>query len=356
MGDRYRIDGHKLIHHLLRVAAWQRGEIVYPIYAEVSPSGSCNHRCLFCALDYLEYRTRFLDAAVMAERFAEMAGLGLKSVLFGGEGEPLLNPGFARMAASGRAAGLDLALTTNGVLWRGELQEATLGLLQWVKVSFNAATRETYAAVHRARPEDFDAVVANLEAAVRLRETTGAPCTLGAQILLLPENRAEIAAAAGLCRDIGLDYLVVKPYSQHRFSRTERYREIRYAEYLADVEAAAACATDRCSVIARRDTMRAWDEGGRPYARCLALPFWTYVDAGGGVWGCSAWLGDERFHYGNVLEQGFREIWEGERRRASLAFVGSDLDVRECRLNCRMDKINRFLWEVRHPPEHVNFI
>lgn len=356
MGDRYRIDGHKLLHHFPRVAAWQRGEAVYPIYAEVSPSGSCNHRCLFCALDYLEYQPRFLDAGVMAERFAEMAGLGLKSVLFGGEGEPLLNRGFARMAGAGRAAGLDLALTTNGVLLRGGLLEAAVGLMQWIKVSLNAGTRETYAAVHRTRAEDFDAVIANLEAAVRERARAGSPCTLGAQILLLPENRAEVAATARLCRDLGLDYLVVKPYSQHRFSRTDRYRDIRYADYLQEVEAAAAYATDRFGVIARRDTMRAWDEGGRRYSRCLALPFWTYVDAGGGVWGCSAWLGDERFLYGNLLTQGFREIWEGERRRASLAFVAGDLDVDACRLNCRMDKINQFLWDLRDVPEHVNFI
>jgi MoaA/NifB/PqqE/SkfB family radical SAM enzyme len=356
MGDRYQIDGHKMLHHLARVAAWQRGETVYPIYAEVSPSGSCNHRCLFCALDYVGYQPRFLDAEVMARRFAEMAGLGLKSVMFGGEGEPLLNRGFARMAAAGRAAGLDLALTTNGVLLRGEALEAVIGLMQWVKVSFNAGTRETYAAVHRTRPEDFDAVVANLAAAVRLRERTGSRCTLGAQILLLPENRAEVAEAARVCRDAGLDYLVVKPYSQHRFSKTERYQDIRYADYLREVEAAAAYATDRFAVIARRETMRAWDEGGRRYERCLALPFWTYVDAGGGVWGCSAWLGDERFLYGNLLAEGFREIWEGERRRASLAFVERELDAGECRLNCRMDKINQFLWDLRQVPEHVNFI
>lgn len=356
MGDQYRIDGHKMLHHLSRVADWQAGKTVYPIYAEISPSGSCNHRCLFCALDYMEYQPRFLDADLMAVRFAEMAALGLRSVLFGGEGEPLLNRGFDRMAAVGRTAGLDLALTTNGVLLRGGALEAAVAAMQWIKISFNAGTRETYAKVHGTRAEDFDTVVANLRAAVLLREKTQAPCTLGAQILLLPENRAEIAETARLCRDIGLDYLVIKPYSQHRFSRTERYRDIRYADYLREVEAASAYAGRRFSVIARHRTMETWDEGERPYGRCLALPFWTYVDAGAGVWGCSAWLGDERFLYGNLATETFRQIWEGERRRVSLAFVAGELDVSECRLNCRMDKINRFLWELKHPPAHVNFI
>jgi len=25
-------------------------------------------------------------------------------------------------------------------------------------------------------------------------------------------------------------------------------------------------------------------------------------------------------------------------------------------LNCRQNEINEFLWRLRHPPEHVNFI
>jgi DNA repair photolyase len=68
MGDRYRIDGHKLSYHLPRVAAWLEGRPVFPIAMEASPSGACNHRCLFCAVDYLEYRARFLDAAIWKAR------------------------------------------------------------------------------------------------------------------------------------------------------------------------------------------------------------------------------------------------------------------------------------------------
>ena len=52
--DKYRIDSHKLIYHVDRVHAWQQGENVYPIYMEISPAGTCNHRCTFCALDYME--------------------------------------------------------------------------------------------------------------------------------------------------------------------------------------------------------------------------------------------------------------------------------------------------------------
>jgi hypothetical protein len=36
--------------------------------------------------------------------------------------------------------------------------------------------------------------------------------------------------------------------------------------------------------------------------------------------------------------------------------VEKKLDVSRCRVNCRMDEINRYLWDLKSPPEHVNFI
>ena len=38
---------------------------------EVSPAGACNHRCTFCALDYVGYRNRFLEADLLGARLDE---------------------------------------------------------------------------------------------------------------------------------------------------------------------------------------------------------------------------------------------------------------------------------------------
>jgi len=56
--DKYRIDSHKLIYHIPRVSDWLNDKVVYPIYMEISPVGSCNHRCIFCAYDYIGHPNR----------------------------------------------------------------------------------------------------------------------------------------------------------------------------------------------------------------------------------------------------------------------------------------------------------
>ncbi len=354
--DAYRIDSHKLMFHVGRVADWQAGKQVYPIYMELSPSGGCNHRCTYCGLDFMAYQRRFLDTAILKDRISELGRLGLRSIMFAGEGEPFLHPDMPGIAQHAEQSGIDVAFTTNGTLMNKEVSAEILGVTRWIKISINGATPGTYAAIHRTQAADFNRLMENLNAAVRIRREKKYRCTLGMQLLLLPENHHEAVLLAKLARDMGLDYLVVKPYSQHPQSKTTQYSAIKYSDYAYLKDELAALNTKDFQVIFRINTMKKWDDGGRNYDRCLALPFWSYIDAGGNVWGCSVYLGDERFFYGNIYKQSFQEIWEGEKRKASLLWVEKDMCARDCRVNCRMDEINRYLWELKHPQEHVNFI
>jgi radical SAM protein with 4Fe4S-binding SPASM domain len=354
--DAFRLDSHKLMFHPHRVAQWLDSATVYPLYMELSPSGACNHRCTFCAKDYRGYQPRFLETGVLVERLAELASLGLRSVMYAGEGEPLLHRDIASIIAHTRSVDIDVALTTNGVLLSPELSSRILPLLSWVKVSIDAGSPAGYAAIHGTGPGDFDKVFANIEAAARLIATNNWHCTLGTQALLLPENAGEMETLAGRARDAGARYLVLKPYSQHHKSTTCRYDGIDYTPYLALQERLERFNDAGFSVIFRRNTFRKLQERERGYDRCLALPFWSYVDSAGDVWGCSSYLGDERFRYGNLYSETFQQVWTGDRRAASLAFVAAELDPASCRMNCRMDAINRYLWELAHPSGHVNFI
>jgi len=163
-----------------------------------------------------------------------------------------------------------------------------------------------------------------------------------------------------LCRDeIGLDYLVVKPYSQHLFSETHVYEDINYSTYLSLAEKLHPLGTSEFQVVFRENAMKKYMQPDRErYSKCYATPFfWAYVMADGAVYGCSAYLMDKKFMYGNLMERSFQSIWEGPEREASFHFIRNELNIKDCRRNCRMDEVNWYLWNlIEDKVEHVNFI
>ena len=71
---------------------------------------------------------------------------------------------------------------------------------------------------------------------------------------------------------------------------------------------------------------------------------------------CVAHIGTEKFCYGNIYENTFEEIWEGTGRQKIMQRL-NELDINKvCREACRLDEINKYLDELKHPGEHVNFI
>ncbi len=367
MSDRYAIDSHKLIYHPQRVAQfldagddWARAKSVYPLYVELSPVGACNHRCTFCAVDYIGYKPTRLALEVVERSLAEMGRQGVKSVMFAGEGEPMLHKDIHRMVVAAAQAGIDTSMTTNASVLSEAFVEQALPHMSWIKASVNAGTAETYAKIHQTKAADFDKVIANLKRLVDARRAHGYACVLGAQILLLPENAHEIEGLARLCRDeISLDYLVVKPYSQHSYSLTTQYQDVAYQQYQALGARLRELNTTNFSLVFRDNTMKKHDAGDASrYQRCNATPFfWAYVMATGAVYGCSAYLLDPRFEYGNLNDQSFTDIWEGERRRETLRYVRNELNIHQCRVNCRMDEVNRYLDRlIRQDVPHINFI
>ncbi|RAX52310.1 radical SAM protein [Helicobacter sp. 11-8110] len=364
MSDIFRIDSHKLIFHPTRVSQWlesygnwEKEKEIYPIYVEISPYGACNHRCTFCGVDYMGYKNIKIDLEIYKQIIREMAELGVKSVMFAGEGEPMLHRDLDLMIEATKKAGIDVAITTNFVPIKLDKMPKILKNTTWIKASINAGNAKVYSQIHRTRENDFYRVLKNLEESIKIRQKIESSCTIGVQMLLLPQNYQTAIEFAITLRDIGVDYLVIKPYSQHLFSRTREYEGLDYSQYLFLEKSLNELSSEEFSIIFRSDTMKKLTGNRNFYEKCYSTPyFWGYISANGEVYGCSCYLGDDRFSYGNINQKSFKQIWQSIKRQENIRFIQNDLDIKKCRVNCRMDSINRYLWELKHSNSHVNFI
>jgi len=363
MEDKYSVDRHKIMFHPEKLALWMKAgdnwekvKKIYPIYVEISSSGICNHRCKFCALDYLGYKGGLANFDNLKKAIKDMDRGGVKSIQFGGEGEPFLHPKIIEIVKYTKSLGIDISFTTNGTFLTEKISKSILPLVTWIKVSIDAGKPETHMKIHRPKKQDFDVIMDNLKKAVKIKKATGSNCTLGGQMLLLPDNYKEAIILAEKLKKIGLDYLVIKPYSQHKMSLNREYDNIPYKKYLYLADKLEKLNSSKFQVIFREKTMEKLEKV-RPYKICHSVPFfWAYIMANGDIYSCSSFLGDKRFKLGNYNEKSFKAIWEGENRKKQWKFIRTKMDISQCRENCRMDEINIYLEKLNNPPDHVNFI
>ena len=337
MSDTYKLDSHKLLYHIKEINDWMDGKLNHPIYVEISPVNHCNHRCNFCSFNFTGYKEKSLDTNTLINSLVEMSRLGVKSIMYAGEGEPLLHEDIRDIINHTKRNNIDVSLTTNGVLLSENMWRYIGDSLSWIKVSIDAFNPMTYAKLHGTKESDIEKVFKNLEYAVKFRERYDWECTIGTQSILFPENIEEMVPLANKLKEIGVDYFVIKPFTGHQYRKG--YNTVDYPE-LDDMF------KDDDFVIFRADTFNELDDE-RSYTKCNALPFWSYIDSNGDVYSCSNFLGNKDYVYGNIYKSKLKDIWKNESVK---------IDISKCRKICRMDKINQYLWELKHPPKHVNFI
>ena len=328
----YGLDTHKLMMHPHRVSDWLCGVNTAPILIEICPIGRCNHRCVFCAYNYTDYKGPKLKYDTMIKTLTEMGAMGVKSIDWDTEGEPLLHPRLPEFINHAKSVGIDSAVETNGTLLSKEFMEKCGSNITYIKVSVDAACDETHYKLHRGGRNDFTKVISNVRSAVAL----GTGATIGIQLVLFKENEDEVGKLAEIAKEIGVDWFVVKPFSIHPFQSD-------VGVHMGDINKALGIE----GVTVREDTFgRVFKE--RDYPICYGVNFISNIDCYGNVTVCNTLTRKDEYNLGNIYEESFSDIWKRRRK---------EVDITECKREvCRMDKQNLYLWQLRNPSSHVNFV
>lgn len=362
MDSKFSLDSHKLHYHFDRIAEFQSRGDCYPIYMEVSPVGLCNHRCIFCAYDYINYPNRKLDSERYLSFLDEAVSLGVKSILYAGEGEPLLHPNIAEFIERTKEVGMDVGMFSNGELLNQQKTDKILPYLTFLRFSFNGGDAETYKRIHtpntlRGGGLLMAKVLKNIAYAVTFREKNKLKVDLGAQFVLLQENKDSLMGAIKNLKECGVDYISIKPFvHQNQNQLYSNRKQLCKSEINSLIDQAKEYNSATFEVIFRENAFENMQQD-RKYKHCYGCNFITTLNSAGEIASCLPYWDREEFVYGNIYKQTFYEIWNGEKRQKVKHFLENTLDCAKCPTNCRPNAINGFLSEILHPTlRHINFI
>lgn len=354
--DKGRIDSHKLIFHPRRVADWLEGNVVYPINMEVCIMGACNHRCIFCCCDYMEHKPDMLSFEILEKTFSELSPLGLKSVLFAGSGEPVLHPRFADVVMMTKEQGIDVAVSTNGVLLTPTILDSCMESISWIRFSVSAGTEERYLKIHRGRSGDFQRVLDNISYAAELKKKKQYHTVLNVQIVMIPDNVDEIVILAEKVKACGADRYIVKSYGDNFLMENDiqEANQVFFSQNDSLYDELMRLNDEKFSVVYRKNRIQN-EFSARPYHSCLAADFHACICADGSVCPCCHLQGMDNFVFGNINQDAFDVIWRSSRRSEVMEHIKAS-NLKPCPSACKLDVMNRYLEELVHPDEHVNFI
>jgi len=363
MPDKYIMDGHKLYWHLDRVNDWLRAKRIVPIHIDVGLSKGCNIRCEYCfgVLQGNFYRKGseiYFPREPLLRYVREAGEAGVRSMGFIGEGEPLLNPNVYEAIVEAKRAGVDVSMGTNGILLdTGKKGLAALKHLSWIRFNISAASAEAYQRVHRSK--DFLTAVEKIKFCVETKKRKKLDLTIGLQMVLTPTNVDQVAPLSKLGKELGVDYLVIKQCSDTVESKLGVFDKLGVYDSFANIlKEAEGRSSGSYNVIIKWKKIT--NKGARNYARCLGVPFLLYSSGDGKLYPCGMCFDydskmERAYRMGDLVKQSFKEIIKSARYWKIVEKV-SRIDVNKCYSNCRTHAINEFLWQLKHPPEHVNFV
>ncbi|MEO5376665.1 MAG: radical SAM protein [Magnetococcus sp. DMHC-6] len=361
--ERFRFDGHKMLHHLDRILAWQKGERFAPIHIDMGLTKFCNTACIYCyaVVQNMDKGTMIQRDALM-NYISDCGRLGVKSIGFIGDGEPTLNPALYDAAVLAKKVGVDTGMATNGLLLDMDRAAEILRDMTYIRFNLSAGTPEGFKKIHQSSKQNFAILLEKIRELVRIKKQNQYPCTLGIQMVLVPECFDQVLIEAELGAELGVDYFVIKQCADSEYKELG----IRYEDYLKMgemIKKAESLSRPDYVVQAKWDKINAASEtpiychGIRKYDICYGTPFLSQISGNGKVYPCGPFFNKDRFLMGDLHKDSFYDIVMGDRYWQVHQDIVDSVDVhKDCCIGCRHDYINKMLWEIKNPPEHINFI
>lgn len=194
-----------------------------PPEIHISLTGLCNLECNFCSYTHDNSKHDF----VTLEQIAKIENLKYIQILrlHSGLGEPTTNPHLSKIIdyLALNHPHINLNFFTNGLnLNRSGLIDAIVGQVQWINVSLNAATGESWQ--KQCNLDRFDRVQQNLQRLLTVKRSKGSlwPIVFGTMVLN-KSNLYDLPLMPALCHKLGIDRFTAIPFFALGYSHPRKY-------------------------------------------------------------------------------------------------------------------------------------
>jgi len=357
----------KVFHHLDRLYELQTTGDTRPIHMTIGFTNYCNHQCPWCYINWnqagglnkrsgAEVQNKKIEADMrLIEAVAEAKELGLKAVTIVGDGESTMHPRFLELFLELAKLKLDIGIFTNFSTKNPKIIEALAEHCFFVRGSIDAGSAEVHKIAHVT--DDFDRVVNNIRYLLQIRGERPNP-VVGVQFVTNQWNWWQLPEAARFYREVGVDYMTIKPAYKNPLNPAHPDNELTPEKVFPLMKEAQSYSTDTFKVYAKfpqfEEVLDYETNDARYYKKCHATPLSPYLDENGNVEMCGNLKG-RGFTLGNIYEKSFKDIWYSQQRRDCL----NKIDLYKCPAGCKLDPLNKVLWDALYPEErviHPNFV
>ncbi|HGY89709.1 MAG TPA: radical SAM protein [Planctomycetes bacterium] len=291
-----------------------------PLHLQIEPTTFCNLKCAFCVREKNVFRPKHMTFETFKEVFDDVKPM---RVTFAGDGEPTLCPDLFKMLAYVRDNNARAIVTSNGTLGP-ELAEQIVDSGLWaLRISIDAATAETY---RKMRLADFhEAILEGIRAIQALKEERGVSRPdVGFEYVLGRDNLHEMKSVVELAKEMGVCRVNFRPMNLVGIEEREDellggltkdgYRQaLVETRELGDSLGIPTNLEEIISLLPFYEERYKDDfnpEGKSP--DCIYPWVQIYVAIDGKVTPCCALQMDEKVDFGNLFEDGFDRVWNGE--------------------------------------------
>lgn len=299
-------------------------DLTYPISVELSLTNRCNLKCIWCS-DYMlrqrQGKNEELDMDSLFRLFEDLKRGGTKGIVIEGGGEPSIFPYFEKVIQHLAEINLPCGLITNGSM---ELTPELLESFEWIRVSLDASTPQEY---YELKKRDlFEQILLNIYKYAKICPT------VGVGYVVTGKNIEKLETLVLRLRQCGASYVQFRPV----VDCPELDPDGIDLSYLKHYER-----SDFSIII---DGMTENSSRGNCGLSCKAHSITTVISADGAVYLCGRMNIHEWMKpIGNIHDNSFKEIWEGEERiRQSTLVADSSFCKQHCP-QCRLTKFNTML-------------